>query len=143
MIEGDSNKRNQLSDRDNNVLADFCRQIRETDSSIMSLTIADAHGDIISQSHGTEYEREFLGRAAGVRTKAGAWAALMLGMEYEVDEVFGETECIVRVHKNGKLMIVPFPSKKMILVLLTKKQVDSNNVLPKIRPILDSFDRVV
>jgi hypothetical protein len=90
MNEKELNKKPQLDDHRNNTLTAICKQIRESDSSVMSLTISDANGDIRSQSYGAEYEREFLEKAAIVRSKAGVWAALMLGMEHEIDDVFGD-----------------------------------------------------
>ncbi len=113
---------------------------RNSDPSILSLTIAGANGTIIAHSYGKEYEQEYLERASKVRERAGAWAALMLGIEYETDDVFGETECIVRVHKKGKLMVVPFNSKKMVLAMLTTRDASEINLLPKIQPLLASLE---
>ena len=123
----------------NGELETLCKEIRAADPSILSLTIAEANGDILAHSFGAGYEREFLEKTSKVRGRAGVWAALMLGMEYEVEQAFGETECIVRIHKKAKLMVVPFASKKMILTMLTTRDAIGIDILPKILPLLQSF----
>jgi hypothetical protein len=105
----------------------------------MSLTVADANGEILAHSYGPEYQQKYWESAAVIRGKAGLFAALMIGMEQQTEDVFGETEALIRLHKNVKLIIIPFPSKTKMLTLLTKKDAPAKELLPKIRPLLKDF----
>jgi hypothetical protein len=105
----------------------------------MSLTIADENGEILAQQFGAEYQRSLMEKASSVRGKAGLWAALMFGMEQEVEEVFGTTRCIIRVHSNANLIIVPFRKHHVVVTFLTKKDTNSSTLLAKITPVLNTW----
>jgi hypothetical protein len=114
----------------------LCEKLLASDSSIMSLTIADLNGEILAQDYGSEYQTTFFEKARDARGRAGVWATLMLGMEREVDEAFGPTEYIVRAHSNGNLVVVPFPNHQMVATFLTKKGAVASRILPKVMPLL-------
>ncbi|MDA4112310.1 MAG: hypothetical protein OK439_07190 [Thaumarchaeota archaeon] len=124
-------KKGQESEMDS-----LCKKILATDSSILSLTINDDKGEILGHAFGPEYERKYLGLAKEVRSKAGLFSALIFGITSEPEKVFGEIEAIVRIYSDAKLILIPFASKKMMATLLTKKSVETNEILTKTRPLL-------
>ena len=111
----------------------LCDKIRNLDQSILSLTVANKNGDLIVHSYGSEYQEEFMDKAAEIRKKAGVFAAVFMGMQAQVDQVFGETQALVRLHSNAKMIVIPFPSKKYVLTLLTKREADSESIIQSVR----------
>ena len=61
-------------------------------------------------------------KAAEIRKKAGVLGAVFMGMEAQADKVFGETQALVRLHSNAKMIVIPFPSREYVLTLLTKRE---------------------
>jgi hypothetical protein len=120
----------------NEDLSSLCQKVRMSDPRIMSLTVADSNGELLAHSYGSEYQQKYLEAAAPVRARAGSFAILMMASEKQTEKVFGETEAVVRLHKNANLIIIPFPSKTRMLTLLTKRDASADELLPKIRPLL-------
>lgn len=110
----------------------FCEKIRSIDDSILSLTIADKAGNLLAHSYGSEYQEKFMESAGTLRSKAGAIAALSMGMETQADSVFGATEAIVKLHTNAKLIVIPFPSKNYFLTLLAKRHTDTDSIIQRV-----------
>ena len=118
---------------DSDALKILCDKIRSLDHSILSLTVANKDGDLIAHSYGSEYQERFLEKASEIRKKAGTFGALFMGMESQANHVFGETQAVVRLHSNAKLIVIPFPSRKYLLTLLTKREADSESIIQKVR----------
>jgi hypothetical protein len=112
------------------------KQLLVAHSGILSLTISDSNGNTLATSFTSEYERNFLDSAKSLRSRAGLFSATMLGMEEEVGKIFGPTEAVVRIHENGKLIIIPFPSKKGLITFLTKREVVADEILSATEPFV-------
>ena len=117
-------------------LAALCERIRASDPKIMSLILADGDGTKLAHSYGVEYEKEYLKSAAAIRSKTGLLAVVMMGMEQGIEEVFGETEAIVKLHKNVSFVVISTPSKKKVITMVTAKDADVRGMLPKIGPLI-------
>lgn len=120
---------------DSDALKILCDKIRSLDQSILSLTVANKEGDLVAHSYGSEYQERFLKKASEIRKKAGTFGALFMGMESQANHVFGETQGLVRLHSNAKLIVIPFPSRKYLLTLLTKREADSESIIQKVRDL--------
>lgn len=110
----------------------LCEKIRSIDDSILSLTIADKEGALLAHSYGSEYQEKFMKSAGTLRSKAGAFAVLSMGMETQADNVFGATEAIVKLHTNAKLIVIPFQSKNYFLTLLAKRHGDTDLIIQRV-----------
>ena len=114
----------------------LCAEVQRTDPRILSLTIADVKGELLAHSYGSDYQQKYLESASGIREKAGLFAALMMGLEQQQEQVFGRTQAVVRLHENANLIVIPFPSKTRILTLLTRNDASGVDLLAKIRLLL-------
>ena len=112
------------------------KNILDADPSILSLTINDEKGEIMGHAYSPEYERKYLQLAKDVRTKAGLFSALIFGITSEPEKIFGEIQAIVRIYADAKLILIPFASSKVMVTLLTTKNVDTDEILAKTRPLL-------
>lgn len=116
------------------------RKILDVDPSILSLSINDEKGEIMGHAYSPEYERKYLQLAKEVRSKAGLFSALIFGITSEPEKVFGEIEAIVRIYAEAKLILIPFSSGKLMVTLLTHKDVETDQILTKTRPLLKKID---
>jgi len=114
------------------------RKILNADPGILSLTVNDDKGEILGHSFSPEYEKKYSELAKEVRTKAGLFSALIYGITTEPERVFGEIEAIVRIYAEAKLILIPFASNKLMVTLLTKKEAETNEILAKTRPLLET-----
>jgi hypothetical protein len=112
------------------------KNILDADPSILSLTINDEKGEIMGHAYSPEYERKYLQLAKDVRTKAGLFSALIFGITSEPEKIFGEIQAIVRIYADAKLILIPFASSKVMVTLLTTKNVDTDEIVAKTRPLL-------
>lgn len=72
-------------------------------------------------------------KAAEIRKKAGVLGAVFMGMESQADQVFGETQALVRLHSDAKLIVIPFQSREYVVTLLTKRKADQESIVQKVR----------
>ncbi len=111
-------------------------KILEVDKSILSLTINDDKGEVYGKAFTPEYEKKYLDAAKDLRSRAGLFSALIFGIASEPEKVFGETQAIVRMYANVKLILIPFADRKLMATLLTKNQVDTDQLIKDLRPLL-------
>jgi len=111
-------------------------KILKADKSILSLTINDDRGEVVGRAFSSAYEKKYLDLAKELRNRAGLFSALIFGIATEPEKIFGETKAVVRIYADVKLILIPFPSRKMMTTLLTKKTADIDLLVKKIRPLL-------
>ena len=119
-----------------NPLDALSTKILKSDKSILSLTINDDRGEVVGRAYGTAYEKKYLELAKEIRNRAGLFSALIFGIATEPEKIFGETKAVVRIYADVKLILIPFPSRKFMATLLTKKTVDIDQLVKKTRPLL-------
>ena len=111
-------------------------KILKSEKSILSLTINDDRGEVVGRAYGPAYEKKYLELAKEIRNRAGLFSALIFGIATEPEKIFGETKAVVRIYADVKLILIPFPSRKFMATLLTKKTTDIDQIVKKIRPLL-------
>ena len=111
-------------------------KILKSDRSILSLTINDDKGKVVGRAFTPAYEKKYLELAKEIRNRAGLFSALIFGIATEPEKIFGETEAVVRIYADVKLILIPFPSRKMMATLLTRKTADIDLIVKKVRPLL-------
>jgi len=119
-----------------NPLDDLSTKILKSDRSILSLTINDDRGEIVGRAFSSTYEKKYLKLAKEIRNRAGLFSALIFGIASEPEKIFGQTKAVVRIYADVKLILIPFPSRKMMATLLTKKTADIDQLVKKIGPLL-------
>lgn len=112
------------------------KKILKVDKAILSLTINDDKGEVLGKAFTPEYEKKYLDSAKDLRSRAGLFSALIFGIAAEPEKIFGETRAIVRMYEDVKLILIPFSDRKMMATLLTKNEVDSDELINDIRPML-------
>lgn len=112
------------------------KKILKVNKSILSLTINDDKGEVLGKAFTLEYEKKYLELAKDLRSRAGLFSALIFGIASEPEKIFGETKAIVRMYEHVKLVLIPFADRKMMATLLTKNEVDSDELIQDIRPLL-------
>ena len=120
-------------------LAALCERVRNTDPRIMSLILADSNGMKLAHSYGPKYEEEYMKSAASVRDKAGLLAVLLMGIEHGMDDVFGKTEAVVKLHKKVSLVVFSTPSRKKVITMVTTRDADVRELIRKIAPVIKDF----
>jgi hypothetical protein len=120
-------------------LESLCEKIRSADDSILSLTIGDAQGRVLIHSFGSEYEEKYHSRASEVRARAGLYGSLMIGIEGKLEEVFGETRGVVRMHREVNLIVIPCASRTKSVTLLTKPSAHPAETIRKVEPLLEDL----
>ena len=115
---------------------DLGKKILKVNKSILSLTINDDKGEVLGKAFTLEYEKKYLELAKDLRSRAGLFSALIFGIASEPEKIFGETKAIVRMYEHVKLVLIPFAERKMMATLLTKNEVDSDELIQDIRPLL-------
>jgi len=115
---------------------DLGKKILKVNKSILSLTINDDKGEVLGKAFTLEYEKKYLELAKDLRSRAGLFSALIFGIASEPEKIFGETKAIVRMYEHVKLVLIPFADRKMMATLLTKNEVDSDELIQDIRPLL-------
>jgi hypothetical protein len=114
------------------------KEILKTSKSILSLTINDEKGDVLGRAFTPEYEKKYLESAKDLRSRAGLFSALIFGIASEPEKIFGETRAIVRIYTDVKLILIPFSDRKMMATLLTTDDVDIDQVIKVVNPLLRS-----
>ncbi len=103
--------------------------------------ISDQNGDVLAHSYGPDYEQKYLKKASESRKKGGLLAALMMGMESQADPVFGETQALIRVHSDAKLIVIPFPSRKLVVTLLTRRAAAPDYIIDQVKNLIKSWEK--
>jgi hypothetical protein len=114
----------------------LANKVLQSDKSILSLTINDNKGVILGLAYSLEYKKKYFELAKELRTRAGLFSALIFGIATEPEKIFGETKAVVRIYADVDLILIPFPSRMMMATLLTRKTVEINSLVKKIRPKL-------
>lgn len=112
------------------------KKILKVDNSILSLTINDDKGEVLGKAFTPEYEKKYLDSAKDLRSRAGLFSALIFGIAAEPEKIFGETKAIVRMYEHVKLILIPFSDRKLMATLLIKNEVESDQLIKDIRPLL-------
>ena len=116
-------------------LTKLCNTILASDTTILSLIISNSEGEVLGRAQGAEYDKVYHKKTANVRSYAGAWGAVIMGIE-EKNTSFGRTEYVLRSHARAKILMVPFQRKDFTMSLLIKKSGDPEALVSKIETLL-------
>ncbi len=89
---------------------------------ILSVSLRDSRGNFLAAKSTESFGKRFSGvnRLQG-STYAGSLTVAVLGIVNEVNDVFGEAQAIITLHKDCKLMLLPLPSYEVLVGLALER----------------------
>jgi hypothetical protein len=108
-------------------------EILLTSDEILAISVIDKKGNILAAKSKESFKKAFGVTEDGDRY--GATLAIgILSLVNEVKEIVGEAEAIITLHRNCKMMLLPYPLHKILVGLVLQPSVNAEdyNIAKKI-----------
>ena len=109
---------------------------------ILLVSIRGWSGNIVAVKSKGSFRERFFGVSGLIGTKySGSLTVATLGLMNEVKDVFGETQAVVTIYENCKVMLLPMPSYELIVGLTLELSVvtEDFSLAHKIESILAEY----
>jgi hypothetical protein len=114
-------------------------QILELDEAFISIgVIGLKSGQTLSRAMKNSFIEKYA-RDEGAIQRAGMWATTATSILLQLDNLFSETQSIVILRKDIKQLIIPIPSREIIITATIDSRSDGRGASVKIRSFLDIF----
>ncbi len=97
--------------------------ILSSNEKILSISVIEWSGNILAVKSRESFRKRF--RVSGLEGSrySGTLATTTLSVVNEVKDAFGESQAIISIHKDCKLMLLPMPSYEILVGLALERSV--------------------
>ena len=112
-----------LTSADAETLSD---DILSNNEDILGTSIMDMRGNILASKSKESFKRAFV--VSRDRAKyGGTLAVAALAVVNETRNIFGASKAIITIHENCKLMLIPVPSYQLLVGLVLRRSVNTED----------------
>jgi hypothetical protein len=113
--------------------------ILSSNEKILLVSIRGWSGNILAVKSRDSFRERFFGVSGLQGTRyGGSLTVAILSLANEAKDIFGESQAIITIYKDCKMMLLPMPSYEVIVVIAVERSVvtEDYNLANKIERIL-------
>ena len=100
--------------------------ILSNNDDILAISIMDMRGNILAAKSKESFKQAFV--ISRDRAKyGGTLAVAALAVANETRNIFGASKAIITIHENCKLMLIPVPSYQLLVGLVLRRSVNTED----------------
>jgi hypothetical protein len=112
-----------LTSADAETLSD---DILSNNEDILGISIMDMRGNMLASKSKESFKQAFV--VSPDRAKyGGTLAVAALAVVNETRNIFGASKAIITIHENCKLMLIPVPSNQLLVGLVLRRSVNTED----------------
>jgi hypothetical protein len=113
------------------------KDILSINDEILAISVIDMKGNILAAKSKESFKEAF-GVARDGDKYGGSLAVAALNVVNQVRNIVGETQAIITIHKDCKMMLLPLPAFQILvgLVLLRSVNAEDHNIANKIEKLI-------
>jgi hypothetical protein len=109
------------------------------DDAILAISVMDMKGNILASQFKQAFRDKFE-VTIDDKKNSGTWAIVILGMCEKFKHIFGSSEAIINIHKTCKTMLIPIPSRQILIGLVIQRSANAEDyVAGRVRTLLEEI----